>query len=100
MGDVHQWSLDCVESGIKSISKHFCFIIFYPFKVARLVKVTQTDSPYFKIISPHDVGHKVAPGMDTIFIIQFTPDEKKVFVVKTSHKQLHVHVYVHECSSF
>ena len=71
------------------IYKHFCFIIFYPFKVARLVKVTQTDSPYFKIISPHDVGHKVAPGMDTIFIIQFTPDEKKVFVVKTSHKQLH-----------
>ncbi|EDO47363.1 predicted protein, partial [Nematostella vectensis] len=46
-------------------------------KVARLVKVTQTDSPYFKIISPHDVGHKVAPGMDTTFIIQFTPDEKK-----------------------
>lgn len=46
-------------------------------KVARLVKVTQTDSPYFKIISPHDVGHKVAPGMDTVFIIQFTPDEKK-----------------------
>ena len=48
-----------------------------PFQVARLVKVTQTDSPYFKIISPHDVGHKVAPGMDTIFIIQFTPDGKK-----------------------
>ncbi|XP_068693384.1 hydrocephalus-inducing protein homolog [Montipora foliosa] len=46
-------------------------------KVARLVKVTQTDSPYFKIVSPHDVGHKVAPGMDTIFIIQFTPDETK-----------------------
>ena len=40
--------------------------------------MTQTDSPYFKIISPHDVGHKVAPGMDTVFIIQFTPDEKKV----------------------
>lgn len=48
------------------------------FQIARLVKVTQTDSPYFKIISPHDVGHKVAPGMDTTFIIQFTPDEKKV----------------------
>lgn len=48
------------------------------FQIARLVKVTQTDSPYFKIISPHDIGHKVAPGMDTTFIIQFTPDEKKV----------------------
>jgi len=47
-------------------------------KIAQLVKVTQTDSPYFKIVSPHDVGHKVAPGMDTTFIIQFTPDEKKV----------------------
>jgi len=46
-------------------------------KVARLVKVTQADSPYFKIISPADVGHKVAPGMDTIFLIKFTPDEKK-----------------------
>eukprot|EP00794_Sanderia_malayensis_P018879 gene18879-20779_t len=46
-------------------------------KVARLVKVTQADSPYFKIISPPDVGHKVAPGMDTIFLIKFVPDEKK-----------------------
>lgn len=46
-------------------------------KVARLVKITQTDSPYFKIVSPLDVGHKVAPGMDTVFTIQFTPDEKK-----------------------
>ena len=47
-------------------------------QIARLVKVTQTDSPYFKIISPLDVGHKVAPGMDTTFTIQFSPDEKKV----------------------
>ncbi len=47
-------------------------------KVARLVKVTQADSPYFKIISPPDVGHKVAPGMDTVFLIKFFPDEKKV----------------------
>ena len=46
-------------------------------RIARLVKVTQTDSPYFKIISPLDVGHKVAPGMDTVFILQFTTDEKK-----------------------
>ena len=53
-------------------------VLCIPFQIARLVKVTQTDSPYFKIISPHDVGHKVAPGMDTTFIVQFTPDEKKV----------------------
>ncbi|KAL3860158.1 hypothetical protein ACJMK2_010318 [Sinanodonta woodiana] len=46
-------------------------------KVPRLVKVTQANSPYFKIISPHDVGHKVGPGLPTVFKIQFTPDEKK-----------------------
>jgi hydrocephalus-inducing protein len=46
-------------------------------RVARLVKVTQTASPYFKIISPNDVGHKVAPGMDSVFYIEFTPDQKK-----------------------
>ncbi|XP_059164892.1 hydrocephalus-inducing protein homolog isoform X11 [Physella acuta] len=46
-------------------------------KVPRLVKVTQEDSPYFKVISPHDVGHKVGPGLPTTFKIQFTPEEKK-----------------------
>ena len=48
------------------------------FQVPRLVKVTQADSPYFKIISPHDVGHKVGPGLPTTFRLQFTPDEIKV----------------------
>ncbi|KAL5021171.1 hypothetical protein ScPMuIL_000326 [Solemya velum] len=46
-------------------------------KVPRLVKVTQMDSPYFKIISPHDVGHKVGPGLPTTFRLQFTPEERK-----------------------
>ncbi|XP_046359897.2 hydrocephalus-inducing protein homolog isoform X3 [Haliotis rufescens] len=46
-------------------------------KVPRLVKVTQANSPYFQIISPHDVGHKVGPGLPTTFKIQFMPDEKK-----------------------
>lgn len=67
-----------------------CFQNFEPFeiyqvplvlrnndKVPRLVKVTQADSPYFKIISPHNVGHKVGPGLPTTFHIQFMPDEKK-----------------------
>ena len=40
--------------------------------------MTQADSPYFKIIPPHDVGHKVAPGMDTSFVVEFSPDQKKV----------------------
>ncbi|XP_077982980.1 hydrocephalus-inducing protein homolog isoform X2 [Glandiceps talaboti] len=46
-------------------------------KVPRLIKVYQTDSPYFHILSPRDVGHKVAPGCASIFRIQFTPEEKK-----------------------
>ncbi|XP_071959113.1 hydrocephalus-inducing protein homolog isoform X2 [Antedon mediterranea] len=49
-------------------------------KVPRLVKVVQADSPYFKIISPHDVGHKVAPGIPTIFKVQFIPEEKKDYI--------------------
>ncbi|XP_055892829.1 hydrocephalus-inducing protein homolog isoform X5 [Biomphalaria glabrata] len=49
-------------------------------KVPRLVKVTLEDSPYFKIVSPHDVGHKVGPGLPTIFKVQFTPDEKKDYI--------------------
>ncbi|XP_070194710.1 hydrocephalus-inducing protein homolog isoform X4 [Littorina saxatilis] len=46
-------------------------------KVPRLVKVTQADSPYFNIISPNNVGHKVGPGLPTTFYIEFMPDEKK-----------------------
>ncbi|XP_078527074.1 hydrocephalus-inducing protein homolog isoform X2 [Lissotriton helveticus] len=46
-------------------------------RVPRLVKVTQEASPYFKIVSPSDVGHKVAPGMQSIFHILFTPEENK-----------------------
>lgn len=44
------------------------------------MKVTQENSPYFKIISPNDVGHKVGPGLPTTFRIQFMPDEKKVIL--------------------
>ena len=40
--------------------------------------MTETDSPYFKVISPSDVGNKVAPGMDKVFMLQFTADQKKV----------------------
>ncbi|XP_033116735.1 hydrocephalus-inducing protein homolog isoform X2 [Anneissia japonica] len=49
-------------------------------KVPRLVKVVQADSPYFKVISPHDVSHKVAPGIPTIFKVQFIPEEKKDYM--------------------
>ncbi|XP_078720178.1 hydrocephalus-inducing protein homolog isoform X2 [Lampetra fluviatilis] len=46
-------------------------------RVPRLIKVSQEDSPYFKIISPNDVGTKVAPGMASTFRIVFTPEQKK-----------------------
>ncbi|CAN2389289.1 axonemal central apparatus assembly [Pristimantis euphronides] len=49
-------------------------------KVPRLVKVSQESSPYFQIISPNDVGHKVAPGMPSTFRILFTPEENKDYV--------------------
>ncbi|KAM3920677.1 hydrocephalus-inducing protein homolog [Leptodactylus fuscus] len=49
-------------------------------KVPRLVKVTQESSPYFQIISPNDVCHKVAPGMPSTFRILFTPEENKDYV--------------------
>ncbi|XP_066439738.1 hydrocephalus-inducing protein homolog isoform X2 [Eleutherodactylus coqui] len=46
-------------------------------KVPRLVKVTQDSSPYFEVISPNDVCHKVAPGMASTFQVLFTPEENK-----------------------
>ncbi|XP_077145064.1 hydrocephalus-inducing protein homolog isoform X4 [Ranitomeya variabilis] len=49
-------------------------------KVPRLVKVTQESSPYFQIVSPNDVCHKVAPGMPSTFRVLFTPEENKDYV--------------------
>jgi hydrocephalus-inducing protein len=43
-----------------------------------MVKVVEESSPYFKIISPKDIGHKVAPGVPSVFRILFTPEENKV----------------------
>ncbi|KAM5208569.1 hydrocephalus-inducing protein homolog isoform 3-T4 [Hipposideros larvatus] len=45
--------------------------------IPRLVKVVAESSPYFKVISPKDIGHKVAPGVPSIFRILFTPEENK-----------------------
>ncbi|EDV21657.1 uncharacterized protein TRIADDRAFT_30117, partial [Trichoplax adhaerens] len=53
------------------------FILRNRDKVARLVKVLPIDSPYFKIISPKNVGHKTAPGMEAKFVVEFTPHEAK-----------------------
>lgn len=43
-----------------------------------MVKVVEESSPYFKVISPKDIGHKVAPGVPSIFRVVFTPEENKV----------------------
>ena len=44
----------------------------------RLVKVTQVDTPYFKIIASSDAHQKVGPGLPVIYKIQFLPEENKV----------------------
>ncbi|NXE09199.1 HYDIN protein, partial [Lophotis ruficrista] len=46
-------------------------------KVPRLVKVVLESSPYFKLIGPDAVCHKVAPGVPSNFRIVFTPEENK-----------------------
>ncbi|XP_055993028.1 hydrocephalus-inducing protein homolog [Sorex fumeus] len=45
--------------------------------IPRMVKVVEESSPYFKVISPKDVGHKVAPGVPSTFRVLFTPEENK-----------------------
>lgn len=43
-----------------------------------MVKVVEESSPYFKVISPKGISHKVAPGVPSVFRILFTPEENKV----------------------
>jgi hypothetical protein len=47
--------------------------------VARAVKVTQADTPYFTIIAPPNAFQKVAPGVALVFRIQFKPEEQRVY---------------------
>jgi hypothetical protein len=51
---------------------------FPSFQVARAVKVSQVDTPYFTIITPSNAYQKVAPGVALIFRIQFKPEEQRV----------------------
>ncbi|CAF1106189.1 unnamed protein product [Rotaria sordida] len=46
-------------------------------KVARVVKVSQADTPYFTIIAPPNAFQKVAPGVALVFRIQFKPEEQR-----------------------
>ncbi|XP_057569314.1 hydrocephalus-inducing protein homolog [Hippopotamus amphibius kiboko] len=45
--------------------------------IPRMVKVVEESSPYFKVISPKGISHKVAPGVPSVFRILFTPEENK-----------------------
>jgi hydrocephalus-inducing protein len=56
-------------------------------QVPRLVKVSQIDTPYFKIISPADSHHKVGPGLSITFVLQFTPEENKVNEIKENFEE-------------
>ncbi len=47
--------------------------------MARAVKVTQADTPYFTIVAPPNAYQKVAPGVALVFRIQFRPEEQRVF---------------------
>ena len=46
--------------------------------VARNLRVTGEESPYFRITCQRLIGAKVAPGMEVVYNIVFTPDENKV----------------------
>ncbi len=62
------------ETSLAELKLLFCA----PLKIPRLVKVTQIDTPYFKIIQPPDSHLKVGSGLSIVFTIQFTPEENKV----------------------
>lgn len=53
-------------------------IIGFFLQIPRMVKVVEESSPYFKVISPKGISHKVAPGVPSVFRILFTPEENKV----------------------
>ena len=57
-------------------------------QVARHLKVTHEDSPYFRVVCQRPAGSKVAPGMEVTYLILFTPDEKKVHTHTQSLSQM------------
>lgn len=69
----------CVFSSAFSHAQ--CRHCMFFLQIPRLVKVVEESSPYFKVISPKNVGHKVAPGVPSIFRILFIPEENKVTAV-------------------
>ena len=68
-------------------------------QVARAVKVTQVDTPYFTIVAPANAYQKVAPGVALIFRIQFRPEEQQVRIVgigRATTSPLRLQDYSHE----
>jgi hydrocephalus-inducing protein len=45
-------------------------------RVTRKISIQPFESPFFKVIGPAS-SQKIAPGMDTTFRIQFSPDDVK-----------------------
>ena len=56
----------------------YAFFGLHCMQVARHIKITHEESPYFGVACLRPAGSKVAPGMETTYVITFTPDEKKV----------------------
>ena len=46
-------------------------------KVGRRIKVLPSESAYFTLIPQENQAGKVAPGMELVYIVRFTPDEYK-----------------------
>lgn len=46
--------------------------------VTHNLRITSAESPYFKTTCQRPEGAKIAPGMEVIYTIIFTPDENKV----------------------
>ena len=55
-----------------------CVFVCVCVQVARHLKVTHEDSPYFRVVCQRPAGSKVAPGIEVTYLILFTPDQKKV----------------------
>ena len=49
-------------------------------KVARNVRVVHEESPYVEVVAPKGAGSKVAPGMETTFMVRFKPNQRTDYI--------------------
>ena len=45
--------------------------------VARSLRVLPLESPYFEVVAPQSTANKVAPGVEVVYTVKFTPDTEK-----------------------